>query len=176
MNLRERGVTLVDDPYWPERFETIDEVLQTAIHPQPTAVYHVGSTAIPDVPGKPALDVIVIFDHESAIETAADTLVADHGFERPREGTVLIRWEEDWAVFLKLHVPGDARVAGQLAFRDYLCDHRAPRTAYAELKREAAADHRDDLEAYTKAKGEFVQSVLEDARAEGYYDDLPADI
>lgn len=173
MDLKERKVSLQSDVYWPDRFEAVrDDIFEELADP-PLACYHVGSTAIPDIPGKAALDVIVLFADETAMEAAAESFVATGEYERPEEGTVVIRWHDEWAVFLKLYTPGDDRVAGQLAFREYLLDHPRERRRYAEIKRSAADEHADDLEAYTQAKGEFVAEILDDARQAGYFDALP---
>lgn len=172
MSLKERNVSLEPDPYWPDRYEIERERL-LEIGEGILGVFHVGSTAIPEVPGKPALDVIVVFEDDTAMEATAQTLIEDHGFERPPEGSIVIRWDEAFAVFLKLHTPDDEKVRAQLAFKEYLLDHSEYREEYANLKEAAAAEHPEDLEAYTKAKGEFVSRVIENANAQGYYEELP---
>lgn len=172
MNLKERNVSLESDPYWPDRYEIERERL-LEIGEGILGVFHVGSTAIPEVPGKPALDVIAVFEDDTAMEATAQTLIEDHGFERPPEGTIAIRWDDEFAVFLKLHTPDDEKVRAQIAFKEYLRDHPEYRAEYADLKEAAAAEHPENLEAYTKAKGDFVRRVIEDAKADGYYEELP---
>ncbi len=172
MSLKERNVSLELDPYWPERFEIERERLRE-ICDDIRGIFHVGSTAIPEVPGKPALDVIAVFEDDTAMEATAQALIEDHGFERPPDGTIVIRWDDEFAVFVKLHTPDDEKVRAQIAFKEYLLDHPDCRAEYADLKEAAAAEHPDDLEAYTKAKGEFVSRVIEQAKADGYYEELP---
>lgn len=174
MDLKQRRVSLCEDVHWPERFDAIEDELESHPTVDPLAVYHVGSTAIPEVPGKPAVDVIAIVEDETAIEAAATALVADAGFERPEEGSVVVRWHGDWAVFLKLHEPGDPKVAAQLTFREYLRADPEARARYVSAKREAAQAHPDDLAAYTEAKGAVVAELLETAREQGYDDRIPA--
>ena len=48
----------------------------------------------------------------------------------------------------------------RLAFRDRLKADAATRHLYAELKLILASKHRDDREAYTDAKTDFIRSVL----------------
>lgn len=52
------------------------------------------------------------------------------------------------------------RYRDELAFRDQL--RTDPRLAadYVALKRHLAKDHRDNREAYTKAKGQFIRAAL----------------
>jgi len=170
--LKGRNVTLVPDPHWPDRFESERERIRAASDGGPLGVFHVGSTAIPGVPGKPAVDVIAVYE-EAAIDAAMERLIADARYEREGDSGLLVRWAEEYAVFVKLHTRNDRKVRNQLLFRDYLRDHPEARSEYESLKRETAQAHPEDLEAYTKAKSEFVGSVLERAREEGYDRQLP---
>ena len=52
----------------------------------------------------------------------------------------------------------------RLSFRDYLRAHSEEAARYAELKRTLAAKHRDDREAYTDAKAEYIAGVMVKAR------------
>ena len=60
-----------------------------------------------------------------------------------------------------------ARWDQQLAFRNALRSDSALAERYAELKRDLAARHGDDREAYTDAKRAFVQTVINN-RKDGF--------
>ena len=47
-----------------------------------------------------------------------------------------------------------------IAFRDYLRDHPGEAKRYADLKQDLARRHHTDREAYTAAKGAFIEGVL----------------
>lgn len=172
MDLKNR-VTLESDPVWPDRFEEERRQIVEVSGDQLLGVFHVGSTAISGVPGKPTLDVIAVYEDEESMDTAAEALTNNGAYEREPESTVIIRWGEDHGVFIKMHTQDDEKVHNQLVFRDYLRENPDARQQYTDVKRKAAEKHSDDLEAYTKAKSEVVSSILERARAEGYYDRLP---
>jgi GrpB-like predicted nucleotidyltransferase (UPF0157 family) len=55
----------------------------------------------------------------------------------------------------------------RIAFRDALRSNRLLALEYEALKRELAAKHRNDREAYTEAKSPFVQRVLAMRRTQG---------
>lgn len=171
MDLR-NSVTLEPDPVWPDRYEAERERILEASGDQLLGVFHVGSTAIPDVLGKPALDVIAVYEDDASLDAAADVLT-DDAYERESDSTVVIRWGDEYAVFIKMHTRDDEKVRNQLVFKEYLCENADARREYARVKREAAEDHPEDLEAYTKAKADVVSSILERARDEGYDDRLP---
>lgn len=172
-DLKERNVTFTSDPYWPDRYETERERIQDASGSGLLGVFHVGSTAIPDVPGKPALDITAVYDDEESMQTAIERLTDNDRYEQEGDSTVIIRWADDYAVFIKMHTRDDQKVRNQLLFRDFLRENPEARNEYARVKREAEEKHPEDLEAYTKAKSEIVHSLLEQAREEGYDQSLP---
>jgi len=55
---------------------------------------------------------------------------------------------------------GHPRWAQQIAFRDALRGDDRLARAYEAVKRQAAARHHDDREAYTSAKTQFIMEVL----------------
>ena len=50
-----------------------------------------------------------------------------------------------------------------IEFRDYLLTHSERAAGYSLLKRNLAAKYRDDRNAYTDAKNEFIATALNDA-------------
>ncbi|TKX84807.1 hypothetical protein EXE43_16935, partial [Halorubrum sp. SS5] len=57
MDPKEDGVSLLQDPQWDDRYESARDRVEAASDDRLLDVFHVGSTAIPGVPGKPVLDV-----------------------------------------------------------------------------------------------------------------------
>lgn len=168
--------TLRSDPVWTDRYETVRERIMETASAGLVDVFHVGSTAIEDVAGKPALDVIAVYEDQAALSAAARDLAALDDYELSHDGSddaVVVDWGEDDAEFLKLHLPGDERVHNQIAFRDYLRDHPEARREYEAVKRAAAEDHPRGGDAYTGAKDEVVSGIIDRAREAGYFEDLP---
>lgn len=174
MDLRER-ITLEPDPVWTDRYEDERERILDASGDQLLGVFHVGSTAIPDLPGKPALDVLAVFTGYGPMRATAECLVND-GYELVQDepdAILVIEWGDDRAVFVKMHTRDDERVRNQLLFREYLRENSGARREYERVKREAVAEHPEDPQAYTLAKAEVISSLLDRARDQGYADRLP---
>jgi GrpB-like predicted nucleotidyltransferase (UPF0157 family) len=167
------SVTLDSDPVWPDRYEETQQHIRSASSELLLGVYHVGSTAIRDVPGKPILDIIAVYEDDDSLAAAAEALTDEDAYEPEEDSSVLIRSEENYAVFVKFHTEDDEKVRNQLAFRDYLRENPEARNEYAHVKRAAADEHPEDLEAYTQAKSDFISSILKRARDDGYFQDLP---
>lgn len=171
-------ITLLKDPVWTDEYEREEQRVRATAGEGLLGVHHVGSTAIPDVPGKPALDVLVAFDSFERMNTTAEQIEEEHeDFERFSESDtsiLLINWAEDHAVFHRMHTLSDEeKIKNQILFRDYLRDHADARREYEEVKRRAVKNHADDPGDYTKAKSDVVAALLERAQAAGYEEHLP---
>jgi GrpB-like predicted nucleotidyltransferase (UPF0157 family) len=122
---------------------------------------------------KPVIDLMV---------EVRDKRTADHCI-RPLEGIGYSYWAENLnperMLFVKfvgtdrtsrthnLHVVemGGDLWNDRLVFRDYLRAHPETAREYARLKHDLADRFRDDCEAYTGAKTDFVSTVVERAKA-----------
>lgn len=171
-------LTLEEDPVYDERYEDIRDLLRSEAEIGLIDTFHVGSTAIPDLDGKPELDVIAVYENYEAMDAAA-TAVEDAGFERMHDDAdciVSVRQTGDLADIIKFHLPGDERVHNQLLGREYLREHESARREYERIKQDALDANTDDRHGYTSAKTEFVATITERAIEEGYDERLPETI
>jgi GrpB-like predicted nucleotidyltransferase (UPF0157 family) len=175
MDPKSDGISLDPDPRWEDRYETVRERVEAASDDRLLDVFHVGSTAIPDVPGKPVLDVMPIYADAGGMGSAAEEFAAA-GFEREHDDddtVVLVRRETDGVVAVRMHTVDADQWRPMLLFREYLTDHPRARAEYARVKRHAAAEYGDDMAAYTDAKFDVVRSLTQAAREAGYEERLP---
>lgn len=160
------------DSRWPTIFEATALWLRETLGSDLVLrVEHFGSTAIPGMPAKPVIDMLVeIPSFERALPEAVLKLEA--------EGWSYI-WRADrppgHMMFIKglpphgsrthhVHMaPHDHKLWERLDFRDYLIKHPNEAQKYACLKRELAEKFARDREAYTNAKGEYIQMVTQRA-------------
>lgn len=163
------------DPAWAERFEDEREQIRETAPGGLLGVFHIGSTAVPDLAAKPVVDVLAVYRDASAMRGAARAL-ADAGYARRRD-------DDDWQVLARsggtdavVHLrPRDVEAwRDQLVFREYLRDSPEAREEYERAKRDAAAAHPDDVDAYTDAKEWTIEVLTERAHEAGYGDRLPA--
>jgi GrpB-like predicted nucleotidyltransferase (UPF0157 family) len=153
------------DPSWPAAFEEFAAWLRGRLGPGlALRLEHIGSTAIPGMPAKPVIDVLVEVAHYAAAKPQVVPLLAGAEWE--------YWWYTDHMVFIKrdrlmgrrtTHVhfmKSGPRVREHLAFRDSLRIHPEDAARYASLKRDLAAAHRGDRERYTQAKTAFIREVL----------------
>jgi GrpB-like predicted nucleotidyltransferase (UPF0157 family) len=156
------------DPRWPSEAAALAVDLADRLAPWLAgSIEHVGSTAVPDLPAKPVLDLMApVRDLADALE--AETALAVDGWvlvpseldERPWRHLFVLPDGDRRCAHLHLVEPSHPKWAATLRFRDTLRRQPGLAVEYAALKRAAAAAHRHDREAYTDAKSAFVTAVL----------------
>ena len=176
---RKYPITVVDyAPRWPDLYETEARSLRTQFPQVVRRTEHFGSTAVPGLASKPVIDILVeITSFEAAQREIIPAL--------DKQGYVYM-WSADRSpghmMFVKgygpdgyldnvqryhLHMaPRDHSIWDRLLFRDYLRRHPDAARRCAELKRRLADLHRNDREAYTDAKAQFVAEITRAAKAE----------
>jgi len=166
----ERVEVFAPDPHWLSKGERERGRLESTLAALIVGrVEHVGSTSIPGLAAKPILDFQAqVTDLDSAPQVAA--VLAPQGWhlvppeldQRPWERFFVRVADERRRAHLQLFGVDAPHWYERLAFRDALRADPALVDAYATLKTDLAAQHRDDREAYTRAKDTFVRRVLAD--------------
>ena len=164
-------VVLPHDERWAALFAEAARELRHTLGGWITAVHHVGSTAIPGLPAKPILDLLVTvpdFEVARALLPALDSLgyehrpdeeIPDRHYFRRRRGTARTH-------HLSLAEPGSHHHRVTIAFRDALRRDPALASEYGALKLALARRHPRDRAAYIEGKSAFVQRVLHAAGLE----------
>jgi GrpB-like predicted nucleotidyltransferase (UPF0157 family) len=151
------------DPRWAVRYERVAAEISAALGSRVVRLEHVGSTAVPDLPAKPIVDVVLeVVD--SADEPSYVPALESAGFElRIREP----EWYEhrvlkSAAADVNLHVfsEGCEEVERMLCFRDRLREDAADRELYAAAKRDLAAREWRYTQQYADAKSDVVREIL----------------
>jgi GrpB-like predicted nucleotidyltransferase (UPF0157 family) len=158
------------DPVWVDRFAEQQVVVEELLRPWLSRpVQHIGSTSVPGLRAKPVIDMLAPVGSLQETRAALPAL-ADAGWWF---------WPEDpcghyrlWLLRPRpearthhLHVveAEHPHARALLAFRDALRADAALRREYASLKERLAQQHRDNRNAYTNAKGAFVERTLQRA-------------
>jgi GrpB-like predicted nucleotidyltransferase (UPF0157 family) len=162
-------VDLVEaDPAWAGRGEQERDRLETLLAPWLVArIEHVGSTAIPDLPAKPIIDLQApVADLTDARPIAA--VLGPHDWHYIDPDLDRRPWRRFFVkvaggrrrAHLHVMVLDSPRWYQQIAFRDALRADPTLTADYAALKRVLAIKHSDNREAYSAAKSDFIRKVL----------------
>ena len=154
------------DPGWPDAYRVARDEILACLPIVPMMIEHIGSTAVPGLPAKPVIDIIVLLDDITAGRSAIPPLEA-LGYEYRPDVSGPTR------LFLRrrhagtdqrshhLHIHGDAgEVRRHLLFRDALRADQTLRDQYTALKEDLARRFPDDRQAYATGKTDFVDRVV----------------
>jgi GrpB-like predicted nucleotidyltransferase (UPF0157 family) len=153
------------DRGWRGKFEAERRRLQLLLPNSFIAIEHFGSTAIPRMTAKPIIDILGGVETLTGAEALA-TRLCEIGYSTSAEFNASLsdrKWFMRWAEGRRTHhlhvvVHGADPWRNRLAFRDRLRADPDAAARYESLKINLATRHRDDREAYTAAKAEFVRS------------------
>ncbi len=160
------------DPRWPALFAEEAARLRAALPAELIlGLEHFGSTAVPGLAAKPIIDILIaVRSLAEAQERAIEPLEAlDYAFwyDNPKTDRMyFVKGMPPYGTRRTHHVhmtETSGEMWRRLAFRDHLRAHSEDARRYERLKRELAAAHRDDREAYTDAKAAFVAEIMEKA-------------
>lgn len=134
-------------------------------------IEHFGSTAIPGMPAKPIIDLLVEVADLEQIRDQAAPLMAAEGYQLFWRPKVKGEQEIDYLWFIKRNAEGqrshhlhmlttDSEHWQKLIFCHYLQQHPLVAAEYALIKRQAAANFADDRQAYNLAKAHFIRQLM----------------
>jgi GrpB-like predicted nucleotidyltransferase (UPF0157 family) len=167
----QQPIVVVDyDPAWPERFARSAGAIRDACGPLVIAIDHIGSTSVPGLAAKPIIDIMPLvarfedgFACVAPLEALGYTSRGEFGIPGrhyfSRDGD-----DRRPPEHVHLYMRGADEAVRHLLLRDYLRTHPERAAAYAALKRDLAARFRDDREAYTEAKSDFILETVALAR------------
>lgn len=157
-------VVLTDpDPAWARQAAEQVAAIRRALGSTAQLVEHVGSTAVPGLPAKPVLDLLLGVPDptdEEAYVPALQRLGYQLALREPtwHEHRLLRRAHP--ATHLHVFATGAPEVVRMLRFRDHLRRDAADRERYARAKRRLAARTWAFTQDYADAKSEIVADIL----------------
>ncbi len=166
------------NPAWPAWFAEEKEELERLIDREDIVrISHIGSTAVPGLPAKPTIDILLEINESTDIDQLKTALPTPEYFYLD-EATLTMPTPPPHLMFLKGYLPDGfaARVYhihvryprdwDELHFRNYLIAHPDTAAEYAALKHRLFQDYEHDRDGYTRAKTAFIRNVTEQARKE----------
>ena len=163
------------DPVWPGLATAAIDEAMVALDGVVVAIEHIGSTSVPGLAAKPVIDLMAavrdlrdVTDREPALTALGYRLV-----ETGMPGRLFYRREGRPAAY-HLHLvtadTWDAR--NERILRDHLLETPADLARYAQLKRDLAAAGLDG-DAYTRAKTDLIQELMDVARTRRGLEPVP---
>jgi len=168
---KEEPIYLVEyDKSWPTKFLAEKELIQATLDEWIVGdIEHVGSTSIPDLTAKPIIDIMVGVKELKKAKACIPILEGINYLYSPYKADRMHWFCKPSRAHREFHLtliePTHPEWQARIAFRDYLRDHSEVANEYLKLKVELAAKFKNDREAYTERKGDFVKRIVNMALA-----------
>lgn len=163
------------DPAWPVEFARLKESLLAIVGGLCIGIEHVGSTSVPGLAAKPILDIDIVISSRLVFPAVRDALHAAGYIHR---GNLEIPGRESfqrppgtYPHHLYVCSADTPNLHDHLVLRDTLRARPDLRDRYAAIKREMAALHRHDIDAYIDGKGPLIAEIMAVGRAAATFDD-----
>jgi GrpB-like predicted nucleotidyltransferase (UPF0157 family) len=168
-NMVGQSIELIDyDPTWPTCFVEQKMRLTMILNPWLAGeIEHIGSTSVPGLRSKPIVDILAPVQSLVASRAAMPILGEDGWLFWPDDPN------QDYRLWflrpnptarthhLQIIQHNHPSFRALIVFRDVLRRDVKARAAYSALKADLANEHQSDRNAYSNAKTEFVQAILE---------------
>lgn len=156
------------DQNWSKEFEVAAAKIKPVFKDDAIDIQHIGSTAVPDMDGKPVIDILVTVNdiavansHRAEMEAIGYTYAGE--FVLP--GSVLFRKMSGTTVLSNVHIfpQQHPHVQEMLQLRDYLRGNPGEVKDYSQLKQKLYAKYKDDYAQYRKYKDEYMETLKQRA-------------
>ncbi|MCD6040014.1 MAG: grpB 3 [Gammaproteobacteria bacterium] len=149
---------------WPDIFRQEAKKIQLVLGNIIKKIHHIGSTAIPNMPAKPIIDMILECEDISKIEKIKIGLqpLGYLYFSRqiiPYRSFFTRRHAEEMGFHLHIYEQGDPQIKRHVNFRDYMLTHLDDAKVYAELKLKLAKQFKEDINNYVIGKDKLIQQI-----------------
>jgi GrpB-like predicted nucleotidyltransferase (UPF0157 family) len=156
------------DPNWPGVFTREAERIRAVLGDRVVRLEHVGSTAVPGLPAKPVIDIVLEVPDSSDEPVCVPDLEAAGLLLRIREPD----WFEhrllkgpDTDVNLHVFSAGCVETDRMVLFRDWLRSNDADRDLYARVKGALACRDWKYVQEYADAKNAVITAIMARAHA-----------
>jgi GrpB-like predicted nucleotidyltransferase (UPF0157 family) len=161
------------DPRWLDLYEAERKHLAEILQNRFADIQHIGSTSVPGLAAKPVIDIAIglrsLDDAGGCIPILEkEGYLYEPELERDMPDRRFLWRVNDKKQRYHLHLAEmqNPVLANPILFRDYLRRHPQTAQRYARLKTELAAKYVTDIGAYVDGKTDFIEEILNLARAE----------
>lgn len=135
---------------------------------QIVCIEHIGSTAIKTICAKPIIDILVEAENDTDFKNIEQILVK-HAYICMSENEKRISFNKGYSIegfadrVFHLHLVHKGE-HDELYFRDYLQEHMQTAKEYENLKIALCEQYKNDCDAYTNSKTEFIKKYTQIAK------------
>lgn len=158
------------NPAWPKLFAQEAKSLKKIFKDLSIAIYHKGSTSVPNLMAKPVIDITIEVEDIAKVSQLNQSLAAI-GYGALGECGMPLRrlFKKTDPYSYNLHVwdKGHDEIAKDLLFRNALIQNPQARLAYENLKKKLKDQHQFEPEQYLFGKDRLIKEILRNAQYNG---------
>lgn len=161
------------DSNWLDNFEEEKSNLKKILDGLAITIEHVGSTSIGEIKAKPVVDIAVGVKSRKDFALCANRFKGLNDYsvkEDSVEDELLVRKgpESKRTNFIHIMALDSDKYKDTIIFRDYMRDNKEAREEYEKLKEGLALKYPNDRKNYTKSKDEYIRTIINKAKNDGY--------
>ncbi len=160
---------------WGTIFELEKKNLKRILGQNAIRIEHFGSTAVPNLDAKPTIDILIEIPNNQNIKDKIIEQMTTEGYHYIKRTDCL----PAYIMFVKgytnegfkgqvyhIHIAEKEHngLWDRLYFRDFLINNKKTAKQYEQIKRELAEKYKNDREAYTTGKTNFIKRITEKAK------------
>ena len=139
---------------WSKLYKAEAKRIKKAFGLKCTATYHIGATAIKNMTARSEIDILVVLTEKADLRKLKEL-----GYSLGQESTYSLHTDEmDYTVRLAKNKQIET-TAPYLAMTMYLSENKDTAAAFAQKKREIAAEFDHDMDAYLAAKKQLLNEI-----------------
>ncbi len=154
------------EPYnkkWKVKFKNEKSKLEKIFNDILVKIYHIGSTAIPNIKAKPVIDIMVVVEDIDKVDNYNDR-IKSLGYEPKGEFGIKNRrffqkGGNNRTHHIHIFQQGDKEIKRHINFRDYIKSHPKEAQKYSQLKEILADKYSQDINKYNKGKNDFIAEI-----------------
>lgn len=151
------------NPAWVKLYSEESNKIKMILQKNLVDIYHIGSTAIPNIYAKPIIDIMpvvknleVVDSLNSKFESLGYTCMGEYDIPGRR---YYWKSKEKRTHHIHLFQEGSPEISRHIAFRDFMRQHPEYAQAYSLIKQCLAEEFPYDIENYVNAKSSFIQLI-----------------
>lgn len=155
----EKNIKIV--PYrtsWEENFQSEKKAIDLLL-PEKAAIYHIGSTSIPNMFAMPIIDLMIVVESLKKFDEYSDVLKTlgyeQMGDQSKQDRRFFVKCDDHCSFHIQVYAKGNAAVERNIVFREYMIAHTDQAMEYIKLKKELS---KNKLE-YKRGRKDFLDEI-----------------
>ncbi|MGD6856433.1 GrpB family protein [Bacillus infantis] len=148
---------------WADMFQEECQKIKTVFKDEILNVFHIGSTAIPNIKAKPVIDIMVevtniknVDHYNIPLEQLGYEALGENGIPGRR---FFKKGGDNRTHHIHFFEQGNEEINRHLTFRDYMREHPEEALRYSQLKESLAEKFPNNIERYIEGKNDYIKEV-----------------